>query len=80
MTKLEASQIQSLAEAIWSVKISLNQFVSSNYVTDGYVDAHGVAIWLPSDVATLTQFMDSYQNLEFSKITQWGLALASLFK
>lgn len=61
------------------LKRSAIDLILINGASAAHKNAHGAAIWLPSDSYTFNQYWEKYQALDFHKTTGWGYALKSLF-
>lgn len=73
---VNTAQVKGLSRiAVSDVQEALSSFVITSKNTTNYAAAHGVSIWIPSDMSGYTSYSDRYHTLQFESDTKWGEAL-----
>jgi hypothetical protein len=62
------------------VATATQALVIANSDTSKYSAATGMAIWLPADTSTYSQYSDRYKALKFNQASGWGDTLASMLQ
>jgi hypothetical protein len=75
---VQRSQVDVKASTLSDVKNAVQSFVITSNNTDGYKNAHGLSIWLPTTSYDYSQYSDRYQGMVFAQETGWGNFLAKL--
>jgi Clostripain family len=78
LDKLKTQNVRGISEnSLSKASRALNDYVILSRNTSRFPGAHGVSIWIPKDTATLNNYVEKYNQLDFGASTRWADALAA---
>jgi len=77
---LESQNIARIdARTLSNVRNAIDDFVIVTKGSNGFADATGVSIWLPTNQSTYDRYQQKYADISFNTETGWGEAVNSLY-